>query len=189
VFPLLFSNDFLSWFVATQIFTAAVHSFSIVQYSHSFIKIINMPSSSLILSVGTILSAFSSTVAATKYQQEESFNGKNWLDAFKFETYDLNNGFVNYVDQSTAMSNGLYSTSGDDVLFGVDSTETLDYKSGPGRKSVRLEGRKNYNKGLFVIDIKRMPGVCGMWPAFWSLGQEPWPVKGEVCSSTMRQCI
>jgi beta-glucanase (GH16 family) len=139
-----------------------------------------MPSSSLILSVGTILTALSSTAVATKYQQEESFTGKNWLNAFQFKTDDFNNGFVNYVDQATAMSRGLYTTSGDDVVFGVDSTETLNYKSGPGRKSVRLEGTKNYNKGLFIIDVKRMPGVCGMWPAFWSLGQEPWPVKGEV---------
>jgi hypothetical protein len=26
-----------------------------------------------------------------------------------------------------------------------------------------------------------MPGgICGTWPAFWSLGREPWPVKGEI---------
>ena len=40
---------------------------------------------------------------------------------------------------------------------------------------------KEYNKGLFVLDIKHMPGgICGTWPAFWSLGREPWPVKGEI---------
>lgn len=38
-----------------------------------------------------------------------------------------------------------------------------------------------YNKGLFVLDVKHMPGgICGTWPAFWSLGREPWPVKGEI---------
>jgi hypothetical protein len=139
-----------------------------------------MPSSSLILSVGTALCALSSTAFATQYQKEDTFNGKNWLDAFKFETNEFNSGFVNYVDEPTAKSLGLYSVDGSDVKFGVDFSETLNYKEGPGRKSVRLEGKKNYNKGLFIIDVKRMPGVCGMWPAFWSLGQEPWPVKGEI---------
>jgi hypothetical protein len=50
-----------------------------------------------------------------------------------------------------------------------------------GRESVRLEGKKDYNHGLFVLDIKHMPGgICGTWPAFWALGREPWPVKGEI---------
>jgi beta-glucanase (GH16 family) len=142
-----------------------------------------MPSSSLILSVGTVLTALSSTAFGSQYQQQESYNGRNWLDAFKFETYDKNSGFVNYVDEKTAKELKLYSVDRNgDVKFGVDASETLDYKSGPGRKSVRLEGRNNYNKGLFIIDIKRMPGVCGMWPAFWSLGQEDWPAGGEVRS-------
>jgi len=74
----------------------------------------------------------------------------------------------------------VYKIDGGDVTFGVDAKENLKVTD-KGRNSVRLEGRKSYNKGLFVLDVKEMPGVCGMWPAFWSLGQEPWPVKGEVC--------
>jgi len=43
------------------------------------------------------------------------------------------------------------------------------------------KAKKDYNKGLFVLDIKHMPGgICGTWPAFWALGREPWPVKGEI---------
>ena len=138
-----------------------------------------MPSSSLILGVGAVLSTLSSTALAAKYQVQDSYNGKNWLDAFQFETTELNNGFVNYLDEASAKSNGLYTTSGNDVLFGVDSTETLNSADGgdTGRKSVRLEGKKNYNQGLFVLDVKAMPSACGMWPAFWSLGEEPWPVS------------
>jgi hypothetical protein len=136
-----------------------------------------MPSPSLLLGVGAILSTLSTTVSAAKYQAQDSYTGRNWLDAFQFETYDKNNGFVNYVDEATARSKGLYKTSGNDVLFGVDSTETLDYKGKVGRKSVRLEGKKEYNHGLFVLDVKAMPGTCGMWPSFWSLGSDPWPVS------------
>lgn len=68
-------------------------------------------------------------------------------------------------------------------MFGVDYKSKLDSSAGKdvGRESVRLEGKKEYNKGLFVLDIKHMPGgICGTWPAFWSLGREPWPVKGEI---------
>ena len=136
-----------------------------------------MPSSSLLLGVGTILSTFSSTVLATKYEVQDSYTGRNWLDAFEFKTYDLNNGFVDYQSEAAARTKGLYAVSGDDVLFGADSIERLNYLSAPGRKSVRLEGKKNYNQGLFILDVKQMPGVCGMWPSFWSLGQEPWPVS------------
>jgi hypothetical protein len=139
-----------------------------------------MSSSSFILRVGTVLTALSSTAFGTKYEKNEVYDAKNWLTAFEFKQDELNGGFVNYVDQATATTKKLYRIDDNDVVFGPDGTEILDVK-GPGRKSVRLEGRMNYNKGLFILDVKQMPGVCGMWPAFWSLGKEPWPVKGEVC--------
>lgn len=141
-----------------------------------------MPSPSLFLGVGAILS-LSSCILAAKYELRDSYNGKNWLDAFEFKTHDLNNGFVNYVDERTAKSMGLYQTVGDDIKFGVDATERLNSADGKdtGRKSVRLEGKKDYNQGLFIIDVKSMPAQCGLWPAFWSLGREPWPVSN--CST------
>ncbi|KAL6709823.1 hypothetical protein ACN47E_000608 [Coniothyrium glycines] len=141
-----------------------------------------MPSSSVLLYVGAILSTFSSPALATLYEKEQKYAGSNFLDAFKFETYEKTNGFVDYVNEATAKSSGLYKVDGTDVVFGADSTERLDPWSSTaiGRKSVRLEGKTDFNKGLFVLEVKQMPSVCGMWPAFWSLGREPWPVKGEI---------
>ncbi|KAG9238289.1 putative endo-1,3(4)-beta-glucanase, partial [Amylocarpus encephaloides] len=59
----------------------------------------------------------------------------------------------------------------------------IDYKTvnpAGGRASVRLESKKNWTQGLFIADIKHMPGsACGVWPAFWTFG-EPWPTKGEI---------
>jgi beta-glucanase (GH16 family) len=135
-----------------------------------------MPFPSFLLGFSSILS----TALATQYSQQEVYTGKNWLDAFHFTTQDFNDGFVDYVSEVVAKDTGLYKVVGDDVMFGVDAKETLDYTKATGRKSVKLEGNRNYNKGLFILDVKAMPGVCGMWPAFWSLGEEPWPVKGEV---------
>jgi hypothetical protein len=133
------------------------------------------------LSVGTVLTALSSTAFAAQYEEKDVFNGRNWLEAFEFKQVENNFGFVNYVNEATAKSMELYKTHNDDVIFGVDGTETLDPVKDVGRKSVRLEGKTNYNKGLFILDVKQMPGVCGMWPAFWSLGQGTWPATGEVC--------
>ena len=30
-----------------------------------------------------------------------------------------------------------------------------------------LEGRRRFNRGLFLLDLRHMPAGCGAWPAFW----------------------
>jgi hypothetical protein len=114
-----------------------------------------------------------STVSAAKYQIQDSYIGQNWLDGFQFEAHDGDNGFVDYQDQAGANRVGLYATIGTDVLFAVDLLEPLNYRSAVGRKSVRFEGKKDYSHGIFVLDVKRMSGTCGLWPSFGSLGREP----------------
>ena len=93
-----------------------------------------------------------------------------------------------YVDQNTAQASGLIK-SGDDgsVIIGVDSTNTYNASqpyyltNGVGRPSVRITSTKKYNHGLFIADIAHMPGgVCGTWPAFWTLGDGTWPYHGEI---------
>lgn len=70
---------------------------------------------------------------------------------------------------------------GTDNYIGVDYTTALTVAGGVGRGSVRIESKKTYNKGLFIVDIKHMPGgICGTWPAFWSLGSGTWPQTGEI---------
>lgn len=73
--------------------------------------------------------------------------------------------------------------------FNPDNTgadeETFVYISssatpeGP-RNSVRLEGRRRFNRGLFIIDLRHMPAGCGTWPAFWLTDEANWPVNGEI---------
>lgn len=70
---------------------------------------------------------------------------------------------------------------GTDNYIGVDSSTALTVAGGIGRGSVRIESKKTYNKGLFIVDLKHMPGgICGTWPAFWSLGSGTWPQTGEI---------
>ena len=76
---------------------------------------------------------------------------------------DPTNGYVTYVDQTTAQSGGLVNTSSGSVYMGVDYTNVA---SGSGRSSVRLTSKNSYNHGLIVLDLAHMPGgVCGTWPA------------------------
>lgn len=58
----------------------------------------------------------------------------------------------------------------------ISSTPTPE---GP-RNSVRLEGRRRFNRGLFIIDLRHMPAGCGTWPAFWLTDEANWPVNGEI---------
>mmetsp|Transcript_28729 Transcript_28729/g.60947 ORF Transcript_28729/g.60947 Transcript_28729/m.60947 type:complete len:762 (+) Transcript_28729:27-2312(+) len=51
---------------------------------------------------------------------------------------------------------------------------------GGPRDSLRLEGRRRFNRGLFIIDLRHMPAGCGTWPAFWLTDEANWPVNGEI---------
>ena len=58
----------------------------------------------------------------------------------------------------------------------VSSNPTI---AGP-RQSIRLEGKRRFNRGLFIIDVRHMPAGCGVWPAFWLTDEANWPVNGEI---------
>ncbi|KAK0661088.1 putative endo-1 [Lasiodiplodia hormozganensis] len=116
-----------------------------------------------------------------KYALEDNYSPENWFDQFNFFTEgDPTNGHVQYVNQTWAEQNGLISVNSQShsVYMGVDHTNT--YKDS-GRPSVRLQSKKLYNHGLFVLDLNHMPVGCGTWPAWWTLGQSAeWPAGGEI---------
>lgn len=115
------------------------------------------------------------------YQLVDSWHGENFFSGFDFFTgTDPTKGFVTYVDEGIAKNDGLVGITPDGgVYMGVDSVNTLD-PNGAGRKSVRIETKKSYDEGLFIVDLKHMPGnACGVWPAFWTVGPS-WPMDGEI---------
>ncbi|KAL1306214.1 hypothetical protein AAFC00_004310 [Neodothiora populina] len=143
-----------------------------------------MPSSSLVLGVGiAALSAFAprSFAQTYTYTLQDTYSGSSFYDQFNFiSDSDPTHGFVQYLDQSTAASTGLISVVDGVARWGTDSTNIYSNTS-TGRPSIRLEGKTNYNHGLFIADIKHMPGsICGAWPAFWTLGDATWPSHGEL---------
>ncbi|KAH0372864.1 glycoside hydrolase family 16 protein, partial [Aureobasidium melanogenum] len=143
-----------------------------------------MPCSRLVGPSGLLLALLPLTASAVSYNYslQDTYAGSNFYDGFNFFTDpDPTHGFVQYVDQATAVSSGIlgYGT-GNTAKWGVDDTNVL-YANSTGRQSVRLEGKVNYNHGLFLADIKHMPGsICGVWPAFWTLGDSTWPAHGEL---------
>ncbi|KAL5044609.1 concanavalin A-like lectin/glucanase domain-containing protein [Aspergillus fruticulosus] len=119
--------------------------------------------------------------AAGSYKLQESWEGEKILNHFHFfDNADPTNGFVTYVNQSYAESAGLVKTTDSGSLYlGVDY-ETVLTVDGPGRESVRIESNEYYDQGLYVVDIRHMPGsICGTWPAFWTVGPD-WPTDGEI---------
>lgn len=112
------------------------------------------------------------------YVLEDDYTVSTFFDMFTFYTEaDPTNGFVEFVDQSTAQDAGYIGTIGDAIYIGTDNTSVTS----TGRESIRLSSNKTYNTGnLVILDLAHMPGgICGIWPAFWMVGPS-WPSGGEI---------
>lgn len=69
-----------------------------------------------------------------------------------------------------------WSDTGNETFVYLSTAPT---EKGP-RESVRLEGKRRFNRGLFIMDLRHMPAGCGAWPAFWLTDEANWPVNGEI---------
>jgi len=84
-----------------------------------------------------------------------------------------------YVDNVTAFSQNLsFITWDGKVVMKGDDKSTL--QAGQNRNSVRVSSNAIYNTGLFILDLNSAPWGCGVWPAFWTLGNGAWPNLGEI---------
>lgn len=120
-----------------------------------------------------------SPTLGSNFKLADNFQGNNFFDGFDFKTFpDPTHGNVEYVSSDEAFGAGLASVGSDGVAF-----MTVDNKNGVpeggNRKSVRIESKKSYNQGLFVLDVAAMPHGPSVWPAFWMVGPN-WPAGGEI---------
>lgn len=135
------------------------------------------------VSVTTCLLLVTVVEGATRYQLQESYVGPDAGDVFSkwnfFTDPDPTHGYVEYVDYTAALNEGLAKVTEKGIYLGVDMTS----KTGEdGRRSVRVESKEVYNGGLFVVRIEHAPSGCGLWPALWMYGNDvthPWPTWGE----------
>ncbi len=110
------------------------------------------------------------------------------------------NGYITYVSEERAKGIAIANISHEvDELDGMFNRRSLSMtdgekemkkepfvylktaatEAGP-RESVRLEGKRRFNRGLFIIDVRHIPVGCGAWPAFWLTDEANWPVNGEI---------
>ncbi|TFK48559.1 glycoside hydrolase family 16 protein [Heliocybe sulcata] len=117
--------------------------------------------------------------AGTTFKLQDMYQGQSFFDGWDFFTgADPTHGNVDFVGKSEAMSSGMaYVQSDNTTVIAVDDKSTVAV--GGNRKSVRIQSKKTYTKGLFIADFWSMPHGCGVWPAWWSVGPD-WPAGGEI---------
>lgn len=115
------------------------------------------------------------------YRLVEAQYGSNFFDFYDFydgpDSYG-SAGYNVYVSKESAMQSkiaGVKNEYGEEFVY-MSSASTED---GP-RDSVRLEGKRRFDRGLFVLDVVHMPNGPGVWPAFWLTDEAAWPRNGEV---------
>jgi len=69
----------------------------------------------------------------------------------------------------------LHKQASNGVLMTIDQTAGV-----PIRRSTRIHSNDVYNAGtLIILDASHIPAGNGLWPAFWTVGQN-WPNNGEI---------
>ncbi|KIV79786.1 hypothetical protein PV11_07331 [Exophiala sideris] len=129
-----------------------------------------------------LCSQYASAQTGSVYQLDTEYAGVNFFDGWDFFTGgDPTGGFVTYYSRSSAESAGMIdSTSNSSVYVGSDYTTFIPSPNDAGRPSVRISSQRSWTHGLFIGDFNHAPGgVCGTWPAFWTLGPN-WPYTGEI---------
>lgn len=111
------------------------------------------------------------------YRLVQQQTGQRFLDYYDFlDGPDSlgSAGYNRYVSQKRALDLGILNVTDENIYLSSAATE-----QGP-RESIRLEGKRRFNRGLFVLDVEHMPAGCGVWPAFWLTDEDAWPENGEI---------
>ncbi|KAL1740054.1 glycoside hydrolase family 16 protein [Schizophyllum fasciatum] len=119
--------------------------------------------------------------ALREYSGDSFFSGWEFYDNVDNTTW----GNVRYVDQATAINQGLaYVTDDGNAVIKVDDQTHIpggwDFTN---RQSVRITTTDTYPlNGLIIIDLVHIPYGCSVWPSFWSFGPSAgeWPAGGEI---------
>lgn len=122
----------------------------------------------------------SSAVLAGNYTLQEEIAGRALLDRFWFWSYaDPTHGTVDYVDQFTAIANGLAKVDAAG-RFVIRADNTTIPPVGQYRQSVRMHSKRLMGDGVLVGKFSFMPQGCATWPAFWTCTNGDWPAGGEI---------
>ncbi|KAF9785076.1 glycoside hydrolase family 16 protein [Thelephora terrestris] len=107
---------------------------------------------------------------------EDTYQGETFFDRWDFFT---GTDPTNYQDRNSSFAKGLvYVENNGKVVMRGDNYTWL--AAGVNRASVRISSVPQYNTGLFILDLDRVPWGCATWPAYWLLGNGQWPNSGEI---------
>jgi len=119
------------------------------------------------------------------YILAHSYQGETFFDEWDFITLpDPTNGAVQYQNRTVAFADRLaYVTPSGQAVMRVNNWTTLNVNGIANgttlRPSVRIQTQRQYDQGLWLLDVAKAPWGCGAWPAFWSTGDN-WPANGEI---------
>ena len=118
---------------------------------------------------------FAVAAALASYQRVMVIDNSTFLQNVDFFTDDdPTGGSVTFVSQEDALSSGLVQVTGGHIYMSADRQN-----DGVPRRSVRVNSKATFTRGLFIIDLEHMPTGCGTWPAYWTCGPS-WPDGGEI---------
>ncbi|KAL8348728.1 hypothetical protein RB601_002297 [Gaeumannomyces tritici] len=121
--------------------------------------------------------------ARLNYSLSDNYSGAKFFDNFNYFTgYDPTGGHVHYVPRPHAEQLNLTYATESAAVVRVDATVGPGDKpdASTGRFSVRLESKRQHDRGLFVFDVAHAPHGCGTWPALWMASPHNWPLEGEI---------
>jgi len=127
--------------------------------------------------VCALILVFGICLSEGAYKLQSNFSGTTFFNGWDFfSAGDPTHGYVNFLTQAQAQSEGLISATASKVIMAADSKKV---GSGRGRDSIRITSKQAWTTGLFVLDLVNMPTGCGTWPAWWLVGPN-WPNAGEI---------
>ena len=94
--------------------------------------------------------ALAQSAFAGTFTLADSYQGQDFINDWTFQAIsDPTHGYVNYVDKSTAVSQGLVFASGTNFTLKADDTNVVS-SSASGRNSVRIQSPNAYNSHVTV---------------------------------------
>lgn len=142
---------------------------------------------------------------SAKNTDTSEYEGYDWYAPSSAESLLESNGLwledptqgylANYNKGCENISDLIKDSDNDSVILDVKYITKPQGKTGATQTlaTLRIEGKKIYNGGVFIMDVNQIPYACGSWPAFWLVGSEPgqwdesmnkvnleWPNYGEI---------
>jgi len=103
--------------------------------------------------------------------------GETFFDDFNFLTHDPNNGASHFLGSfEEARTAGVVEVDPSNAVLRAGPRSGREFK----RQTVKVGTKKAWKYFLAMLKFSHVPFGCGVWPAFFTLGQGRWPMAGEM---------